>query len=65
MKEKKLVNEFNTSGFIDNSDLDKRITTLATKAELKAKQDKIVKIQAFDSIYFRGKSHFEGDRTQN
>ena len=38
---------------------------LAAKAELQAEQDKIVKLQAFDSSYFRGKSHFENDGTQN
>ena len=32
---KKLVNESNFSRFIDNSDLDKEIATLATKTELK------------------------------
>ena len=39
-------------------------TTLAAKAELKTKQNKI-KLQAFDSSYFRGKGHFENDGTQN
>ena len=38
---------------------------LAGKAELKAEQDKIVKLQAFDSSHFLGKSHFEDDGTQN
>ena len=31
-------------GFIDNSDLDKEIATLATIADLKAEQEKIVKL---------------------
>ena len=35
------------------------------KTEVKAEQDKTVKLQAFDSTYFRGKSHFEDDETQN
>ena len=39
-KEKGLVDKFHISGFIDNSDLDKKIATLATKAELKAEQGK-------------------------
>ena len=30
------------------------MSTLATKAELKADQDKLVKFQAFDPSYFRG-----------
>ena len=44
----------------------KKIITLATKAELKVEQDKIIKLQAFDSSYFRDKSHFvDEDSTQN
>ena len=60
-----MVDESNISIFIDNSDLDKQIATLATKAELKAEQDKITNFQAFDLSYFRGKIHFEDDGTQN
>ena len=33
------------------------------KNRSKAEQDKTVKLQAFDSTYFRGKSHFEDDET--
>ena len=44
----------------------KKIITLATKAELKVEQDKIIKLQASDSSYFRDKSHFvDEDSTQN
>ena len=44
----------------------KKIITLATKVELKVEQDKIIKLQAFDSSYFRDKSHFvDEDSTQN
>ena len=43
----------------------KKVVLLATKAELKAEQDKIIKLQAFNSICFRGKSQFEDDGTQN
>ena len=39
--------------------------TLATKSELKAEQEKMIKLQEFDSSYFGGKSHFEDDDTQN
>ena len=42
-----------------------KITTRATKAELKAEQDKIVKRQAFDSSYFRGEIFFGDDGFQN
>ena len=59
IKEKDLVDKSDISGFIDNSDLDKKIVKLATKAELKSEQAKIVKFKAFDSSYF------EDDGTQN
>ena len=65
IKEKELLNKSDISGFIDNSNLDKKIAALTTKAELKAEKDKIVKLQAFDSSYFRYKSHFEDDGTEN
>ena len=45
--------------------IDKKIATLATKGELKADQNKIVKIQMFNSSYLCGKIHFEDDGTQN
>ena len=46
------------------------VAILATEAEsgakLIAKQNKIIrKLQAFNSSYFRGKSHFEDNVTQN
>ena len=44
---------------------EKKIATLVTKAELKAEQDKIVKLRAFDSSYFSDKSHFKNDGDQN
>ena len=40
-----------------------QIATLATKAVLKANLDKIVKLQALDSICFHGKSNFGEDDT--
>ena len=41
------------SGFINNADLDKKkVATLAPNAALKAKQDKIITLEAFDSSYF-------------
>ena len=52
------------AGFINNSELDRKVATLATKAELKEEQDKITKMQAFDSSYFRAKNHFEVDGNQ-
>ena len=52
---KGLVNKSNISGFIDNSDLHKKIATLEAKAFLKSEQDEITKLQAFDLSYFRVK----------
>ena len=53
------------AGFINNTELDRKVATLATKAESKAKQDKILKLQAFHSSYFRGKNHFADDGSHN
>ena len=64
IKSKTLVDKSTISGFINNADLDKRVATLAMKAELNANHDKIIKLQVLDSSYFRGKSHFEDDGTQ-
>ena len=50
---------------IYNSDLDTNVATLETKKGLKTEKDIVVKVEAFDSICFRGKSHFEDDRSQN
>ena len=57
MKEKELFKKSDTSGFINNSDLNKKILRPSTKAELKSEEDKIVIIQAFYLSYFRDKSH--------
>ena len=45
--------------------MDNKIAALATKAELRAKQDKIIKPKAFESAYFHRKSCFEDWCTQN
>ena len=42
--------------------MDKKVAKLATKAKLKAEQNKI---QAFDSSYTAEKSHFKKDENQN
>ena len=36
---KKLVNKYDNSGIIDNSDLDKKVEILGTNAELKVEED--------------------------
>ena len=54
IKQKELVEKSVIIGFMHNAELDKKkIAALAKKAELKAKEDKIIKLQAFDSSYFR------------
>ena len=37
------------------------LATLATKGELNAEQDKLIKLKTFDSSYFLGKRGFEDD----
>ena len=61
IREKKLVDKSAIAGFIGNDDLIKKVGTLATKVEIKAKKGKIIKLQALDSSYFCGKSHFEDE----
>ena len=57
--EKKLVNESDFSEFINNSYLNEKIKTLATKVEqkveqLKAEQNKIVKLEMYELSYLVG-----------
>ena len=49
IKQKKLVNKSNISNLVKNSDFNPKLAKLATKAELKAEEDKIVKHEAVDS----------------
>ena len=42
IKQTGLVEKFDIAGFKNNSDLNNKVATLATKAELKVEQDKIV-----------------------
>ena len=65
IKKKELVNKSGISGFINNTDLVEQIKKSATKAELKAQQDKIEKLQTYDSCLFIGQSYFINDRLQN
>lgn len=43
-KIKKVVGEYDISGLVNNTDLNTTLSTLTTKAELKAEQDQIVKL---------------------
>ena len=59
------MDQSDISNLVNNSEFKQKLSTLATKAELTAEQDEIVKLQAFDSNYVCGKSHSEDDGTQN
>ena len=65
IEHKKSVNKSNISNFQKISELNTKLEKLATKAELKAKQDKKEKVVAFDSSYSYGKSCFGNDGFQN
>ena len=52
IKQKKLVSESNVFNLVNDSNLNTKLATLATKAELKAKQDKIVKLQTQELSHF-------------
>ena len=43
----------------------KKLATVATKAELKVEQDKIVKLKTHDLSHFPGKNLFGDDDSQN
>ena len=66
IKTERLVDKSDITGFINNADWDRKVVTLVAKAELKelkVEQDKMIKLQAFDSSYSEDKSHFEDDDT--
>lgn len=44
IKEKVLIDKSAISGFVNNADLNKKVVTLATKVELKAGQNKTIKL---------------------
>ena len=52
IKEKGLVNKSDISNLVKKIDLNTNLTTLATKADLKTEQGKIVKLSAFRLNYF-------------
>ena len=60
-----MFNKSAFTGFINKVDLVKKVAIFTTKVELNIEQDKITKLQAFDSSYFLGKGHFGDDGTQN
>ena len=54
IKQKQLVNKFNIPNLVKNSDLNTTLAALAIKPELKAKQNKIFKLQTHLLCYFLG-----------
>ena len=56
IKQKNLINESNISDIIKSFDLNIKIESLATKAQLKAVQGKIVTLQTRDLHDFLGKN---------
>ena len=61
IKQKELVIKSDTSNLVNNTNLNTKLTTLATKAELKAEQDKVVKLQTHDLSFLFGKNFFGND----
>ena len=57
-KRGQLINPKFLDLYMDNSDLDKKYSCVSNKSELKAEQDRIVKLKAFNLILFRGKRLF-------
>ena len=64
IKQKELFNKLDISNLVNFFDLNTKLVTLATKADLKAEQDKILKLKAFDSSCFHGKNCFCNDDFQ-
>ena len=58
IKDKKLVNESGILEFINSSDLNEKLKTLAINVEQKAEQDKIGKLQRNESNLFMFKVTF-------
>ena len=56
IKQKGLVDKSAVAGFINNTDLNKKVVALAKKPELKAVNDKIVKLEIHDLNYFLAKN---------
>ena len=65
VKEKELLDKSNISNLVKNSDLNLKLKTSATKAELKAEQDQMVKLQSHLLSYFLGKNFCDDVGFQN
>ena len=62
--QKGLVDKSAITGLIADAHLYKKVGTLATKAELKADQEKIAKLKTCDLNYLLGKNFFGDDGSQ-
>ena len=51
LKKKEIVSKSNTSNLVNNFDLNTKLAILAIKSELKAEQDKMVKLQTYHLSY--------------
>ena len=56
-------NKSYVSKFINNADLNEKIKILARKAELQSQQDKIKKLQTYESSQFIGRSFLFNDKS--
>ena len=56
---KKLVNKYDNSGIIDNSDLDKKVETLGTNAELKVEEDNSENVNIWFKAFYWSKLVFQ------
>ena len=59
-----LDSKITLENLVNEYDLNEMIKTSATKAESKAEQDEIAKLQIFDSSLFIGQSYFDNDGIQ-
>lgn len=60
IREKKFVDKPAITGLIDNADLNKKVATLATKAELRTEEDKNNKAR---NVWFKLKSRGLSDQS--
>ena len=60
-----MIDKYAIAGFTNNADLNTDGVTLATKAELKAEQDKIAKLETYDLDHCLGKTFFGDDVSQS
>ena len=65
IKENGTANKPDISNLVRKSDLNANLAALATKVVLKVEEDKVVRLQTFDLIYFLGKNVLGFDGFQN